>query len=188
MHPWSRNAFNMLIRCAPLAVCRRALARAVCMSAMMRLSPRNPPAIIHSFVYQSDKERRERHAGGRVDTRLYVNYEGIQIFGENWNNGLKSAWLPGLTVTRGIRFMFHNRPRCSGWEKKSHTQGCGFNEKTIESYLAFKTGRKQKHLCELDETIPLCLRPRETLRFVGFENTSTPSVSLRSCNGCSFKY
>ncbi len=86
VHPWARNAFNILIRCAPLSllcVGARSLARAVCMSAMMRLSPRNPPAIIHPFVYQSDKERRERHAGGRVDTRLYDNYKGIQIFGEN---------------------------------------------------------------------------------------------------------
>lgn len=77
--------------------------------------PPQPP-LDHSFFRLSVGLKKDKRDTPEVawTPRLYDNYEGIQIFEENRNNGLKSAWLPELTVTRGIRFMFHNRPRSSG--------------------------------------------------------------------------
>lgn len=72
VRPWARNALNILIRCVPLAllslVCRRSLALYV-WARWCDWAPATPP---RSFILSSisrTKERRERHAEGRVDTK-----------------------------------------------------------------------------------------------------------------------
>lgn len=100
-------------------------ARARCMYERDDATEPPQPPLDHSFFRLSVGLKKDESDTPKVawTPRLYDNYEGFQKkkIEENWNNGLKSAWLPELTVTRGIRFMFHNRPRCLGWKKYPHS-------------------------------------------------------------------